>query len=291
MPAVTVVIATRDRRPGLLRTLGELRALPERPPVVVVDNGSADGSPDAVEAAYPEVTVLRLGRNLGSVARNVGVARAGTPYVAFADDDSWWAPGALTLAAAAFDRYPRLGVLAARVLVGPRQRPDPLNAVLAASPLGQPDDLPGPPVLGFLACGAVVRRAAFLAAGGFDEVLFFFGEESLLAWDVTAAGWACAYLDTVVAHHHPAAAGAGSARARLQRRNALLTDWMRRPLPVVAARTAAAARAAVRDPVARGALRDAVGRGGAAWRRRRLLPARVESAIRLVEAGRPQAAG
>jgi hypothetical protein len=42
---VTVVIATRDRRDELLTTLGHLRALPERPPVIVVDNGSTDGSP------------------------------------------------------------------------------------------------------------------------------------------------------------------------------------------------------------------------------------------------------
>lgn len=53
------------------------------------------------------------------------MARAGTPYVAFADDDSWWAPGALAEAVALFDRHPRLAVLAARILVGAEQRPDP----------------------------------------------------------------------------------------------------------------------------------------------------------------------
>ena len=49
------------------------------------------------------------------------------------------------------------------------------------SPLEREADLPGPSVLGFLACGTIVRREAYLQAGGFDPLLFFFGEEELLA--------------------------------------------------------------------------------------------------------------
>ena len=52
---VTVVIATRNRRPELLRTLGRLHELPDRPPVIVVDNASADGSAAAVLDRYPAV--------------------------------------------------------------------------------------------------------------------------------------------------------------------------------------------------------------------------------------------
>ena len=37
--------------------------------------------------------VVELGENLGALARNVGLRETGTPFVAFADDDSWWAPG------------------------------------------------------------------------------------------------------------------------------------------------------------------------------------------------------
>jgi hypothetical protein len=43
---------------------------------------------------------------------------------------------------------------------------------------GAAPDLPGPSVLGFLACSAIVRRSAFLDVGGFDDILFFVGEES-----------------------------------------------------------------------------------------------------------------
>ena len=103
MPAqpdrVTVVIATRNRRPELLRTLGRLRDLPERPPVIVVDNASADDSPAAVRDRFPAVTLRVLPRNAGAAARNVGVALAATPYVAFSDDDKARISAAVTLTA------------------------------------------------------------------------------------------------------------------------------------------------------------------------------------------------
>ena len=159
---------TRDRWPDLQASLPRHEA-----PVILVDNGSSDGTPDVVRRHFPHVDVVELGGNHGSVARNIGVERARTPYVAFADDDSWWAPGALEAAADTLDAHPRLAVLAGRLLVGADERHDPVCALMADSPLGRAADLPGPSVLGFLACGAVVRRDAYLAAGGFDDVVFF----------------------------------------------------------------------------------------------------------------------
>src|SRR5581483_3846245 len=173
------------------------------PPVIVVDNGSSDGTADAVRAAAPDVLLLRLERNMGAPARNVGVRAARTPYVAFSDDDSWWEPGALRVAAETFDRYPRLGLIAARTLVGAEREPDPINEALADSPLPARPGLPGPPVLGFLACASVVRREAFLQARGFDSVVFFVGEERLLAYDLAAAGWDLCHVPDVVAVHQP----------------------------------------------------------------------------------------
>src|SRR5690348_10804754 len=112
MPAeaqVGVVVVTRDRAETLLHTLERLRALPGPPPVVVVDNGSRDGTPRAVRERFGEgVRVVEAGRNLAAAARTVGVQATGTPLVAFADDDSWWAPGALERIAGAFAAHPSL---------------------------------------------------------------------------------------------------------------------------------------------------------------------------------------
>jgi GT2 family glycosyltransferase len=276
---VTVVIATRDRWPDLEHSLPRHEG-----PVILVDNGSTDGTPARVKERFPHVEVVRLPTNRGAVARNIGVKRARTPYVAFADDDSWWAPGALERAADLLDAHPRLGLLAARMLVGPDDEPDPVCAVMAASPLGNDPDLPGPSVLGFLACGAVTRRSAFLAAGGFDDVLFFMGEEELVALDLARMGWGLAYVDEVVAHHHPSESRNPEARAALAARNHLLTLVMRRPWSVVL-------RTVVDDlrggRPGRRAVATAVLRLPRALARRRTVPPQVERAVQALSVNEP----
>ncbi|WP_024936632.1 glycosyltransferase [Actinomadura welshii] len=265
---VTVVVATRDRAGELRRSLRRHTA-----PVIVADNASRDGTPAVAEAAG--ATVLRLPRNRGAAARNAGAQRASTRYVAFADDDSWWAPGALERAVEILDAHPRTALLAARVLVGEEERPEPVSEEMARAPLGRPDGLPGPAVLGFLACSVVVRRDAFLDAGGFSDVLHFGGEEELLALDLAAAGWGLAYVPELLVHHHPSALGRDpAARRRRQARNRLLTAWLRRPLPVVA-RTAASALGS-RD--GRAALAGAARALPALARARRPVPPAVEAA-------------
>src|SRR5919199_374000 len=146
-------MATRNRAQEAVGTLHRLEALPERPPIVVVENGSTDGTPDAIAREHPHVRVIGLGENIGGAARNVGVDACEAEYVAFADDDSWWEPGSLARAAAVFDAHPRLAAVSARVVVGPEETLDPVCAELEASPLPA-TGLPGPAILGFLACGA-----------------------------------------------------------------------------------------------------------------------------------------
>ncbi|UUU25514.1 glycosyltransferase family 2 protein [Streptomyces sp. DSM 40750] len=280
--SVGVVIATRNRAPSLARTLRHILDLPGRPPVVVADNASTDGTRDLLARDFPQVRVLNLPSNRGALARTDGVRSLDTPYVAFSDDDSWWAPGALSRAAGLFDAHPRLGLLAARTLVGPAVEPDPLNEVLATSPLGRATDLPGTQVLGFLACAAVVRRSAYMDVGGFHPVLFFGGEETLLAYDLAARGWGVTHCPDVIAHHHPDPTPR-TGRPAVVRRNDLLTAWLRRPLPYALARTRDLATEARRDPHARQALRETLARLPAALGARRPLPPHVERAARTLD--------
>ncbi|MFH8755831.1 glycosyltransferase family 2 protein [Streptomyces atroolivaceus] len=274
---------TKDRPDSALRTLDRLAALPERPPVVVVDNGLDRAVTEALRAHPVGAQVLAPGRNTGALGRNLAVRRAETPYVAFSDDDSWWRAGALRRAADLLDAHPRLGLLAARSLVGPEQRDDPLNELLAHSPLPPEHGLPGRPVLGFLGCACVVRRCAHLEAGGYHPLLFFGAEETLLAYDLATAGWGVSYDPSVTAYHHPDP-GVRPGRAARLRRNALLTDWLRRPVHVAVRNTVALSVAAVQgDAVASAALGEAAVRLPAALRLRRRLPLRVERSVRLLE--------
>jgi GT2 family glycosyltransferase len=279
MPAselVTTVVATRNRWHRLRQSLPRHTG-----PVILVDNGSTDGTAARAREHFPRIEVMALPVNRGAVARNIGVAQARTPYVAFADDDSWWARGALATAAELFGRHPRLALLASRILVGPEQRLDATCRLMAASPLGTAADLPGPSVLGFLACGAILRRDAFLQAGGFDEVVFFFGEEERLALDLAVAGWGLAYVAEIVAHHHPQpSADRGADRAVLASRNRLLTAVLRRPWPQVA--RILRAELGNGRPGWQGAA-AAMPRLPGALRQRRRLPADIEAARRALD--------
>ncbi|WMY77350.1 glycosyltransferase [Citricoccus sp. I39-566] len=266
----TVVVATRNRREELLAYLGHHEA-----PVIVVDNASTDGSPEAIEAAFPRVRVVRLPRNRGAQARTVGARLADTEFVAFADDDSWWSPGALRRGEELFAGHPRLGLLAASIAVGPDEVPDPINAVLADSPLGPASAGSGPRLLGFVACAAMVRRSAFLQVGGFDPVVRFPGEEERVALDLAASGWELAYAPELWVHHHPSSLREpNETRQRELLRSRLLTTVMRRPWAAVGHELRSAATAGSRG---RHALASALPRIPAAVRRRRPVPASVEA--------------
>jgi GT2 family glycosyltransferase len=279
----TVVVATRNRRAGLLQTLDRLVELPERPPVIVVDNGSSDGTPAAVRSRHPAVEVIALGENRAALARNVGTRAARTPCVAFSDDDSWWESGALAKAETLFSVYSHLGLIAAKIVVEPGGALDPTCAAMASSPLGNDgNQLPGPRVLGFVACGSVVRRSAFLKAGGFSERLWFGGEERLLAVDLAAAGWAASYVDGIVAHHEPASERDPAERRRLLARNALWFAWLRRPFPGATAATLNVVRKAATDASARAGIGDAFRGAPAVLRERRPVSSDLERAIRRV---------
>ena len=254
-PRVAVVVATRNRRASLLRTLARLEALEERPPLVVVDNASSDGTPTVVRKRFPAVPVISLTENLGPAARTIGARSVDCPYVAFSDDDSSWHQGALARAAALFDEFPRLGLVAAHVVVGESERDDDTALAMRESPLAPDVELPGPPVLGFLACGCVVRRSAFLAVGGFRG-RFTGSEETLLAVDLAAAGWHLAYVSDVVAHHDPSGGERTAERRRSDAWNALWFAWTRRPARTALARTAPLVRSALTDPAIRRAFAD-----------------------------------
>jgi GT2 family glycosyltransferase len=283
--SVGVVIVTRDRRDELVATLagverswgrhlGALQPVAPAVPFVVVDNGSTDGTVEALESRFPWCRVLLAGTNRGAAGRTDGAAVLDTDLVAFADDDSWWPPTELARAAAHFAAHPRMGLLAARVLVGPGEVEDPVCADMAASPYTAPPgvELPGPAVLGFVACGAMVRRRPFLDVGGFHPRYGIGGEEALLALDLAAAGWGCAYVADVVVHHHPSASRDPRRRRAVMVRNDVWTAMLRRPLPIVAAELESVAAAALEDEAVAAGLEEALAAADELWSQRRALP-------------------
>ncbi|HEX4790865.1 MAG TPA: glycosyltransferase [Actinospica sp.] len=279
----TVVIATRNRSEELCGTLERLFSLPEQPDVIVVDNASTDATPREVGSRFPAARLVSLPDNRGAAARTVGARLARTPWIAFSDDDSWWSAGSLERAAACLSRSPRLGLVAARPVIEPDGISDPVVRRMADSPLPRAPRAPGPAVLGFLACAAVVRRTAYLGVGGFHPLLFLGGEERLLAYDLVAAGWELAYREDVVAHHQPSPQRDPLARRALDLRNQALIGWLRRPVRRALGLTADLARRATEERAARRALLSLGAMLPHALRERSPLPAEVEARVRLLE--------
>lgn len=302
----TVVVITHNRRDDLMHTLDRLAELPERPPVIVVDNASQDGSAEAVRRRHPHVRLLEPGRNLGAVGRNLAARLVSTPYIAFCDDDSWWDPGSLAGAADLLDAHRRLAAVTARILVHPHPegtgapgggqgRPghrataspepteDPIVRELRHSPLAGPSWLPGPALGSFLAAATVLRADAFRAAGGFSPRLVLGGEEELLAADLATAGWWLCYADSLTIHHRPSPHRSTATRRRQGIRNTLWFCWLRRSGPSAVRRTVRLAFTVPRDRTSLRAFAQAA--AGLPWvlRERRPLPTAIERRFRMLE--------
>jgi GT2 family glycosyltransferase len=225
--------------------------------VVVADNGSADDSL-AVLARYPEVRVLRFGRNRGfGAATNAGIRATDSRYVATLNNDAVPAPGWLAALVAAADAEPAVGMCASRMVLA--ARPDRLDSCgIALDRVGIAWDLFGGQPVGadaglvepFGPCGGagLYRRAMLAQIGLFDEEFFAYLEDVDLAWRARAAGWRCRYVpDAQVVHQHSATGGEGSPwkhyllgrnKVRLLAKNYPAALW--RCLPLVVAYDAAA---------------------------------------------------
>lgn len=124
-------------------------------------------------------------------------------------------------------------------------------------------------------------REAFRAVGGFSPLLFFAGEEQLLAYDLAAGGWVLSYVPDVVAVHCPATRRPPSRwRRSMEQRHAVITTWLSRPLSTAVAESAGLARRASNDPAALRALGGVLVRLPLALAGRHVLPAPVEAGAR-----------
>lgn len=276
---LTVVLLTYNRVDELLRTLEHMTRLPEQPAMIVVDNASTDSTAAMVAKHYPQARIVTTSRNMGAAGRNIGVQLAQTPYVAFCDDDSWWAVGSLERAVGILDMYPTIAAVCGRILLGDEEREDPICGVMAASPLPS-TGMPGPVLLGFIACAVVFRRQAYLDAGGYEEKFFVGGEEELLTLDLAAAGWRIVYVPQLTVHHHPSPQRDNPGRQKVVLRNALWVAWLRLPAASAWEETRRLCRSAPSRQVLKAALLNAARELPWVLRKRKVMPEQVHSMYR-----------
>jgi GT2 family glycosyltransferase len=207
-PEIAVVVSTYRRASLLGELVAALEAQdlsPNRYEVVVVDNGSADGTWDElrrlVGSTLLRMAVRRLDVNLGpGGGRNRAVALVRAPIVAMTDDDCLPTSGWLTGLVSAMSE--EIDVVEGRVVADPEGKDTmgPWDHTLWVTP----------PTPFFATCNMAYRKEAFEAVGGFDETdtvtsrhggRHAFGEDALLGWRVLARGGHAAVADEAVVRH------------------------------------------------------------------------------------------
>jgi GT2 family glycosyltransferase len=226
---VSVVVLSYDSRADLERCLLSL-AGQQRPAdqVLVVDNGSRDGSAAMVAASFPQFERLELGTNLGYCrANNLALARCPGEAILFLNADVELAPDFLAQALVPFERDPKVGLVCAKLLRDDRRTLDSTGQYWARDRrvgergYGQPDrgqfERPEP-VPSCCGAAAFYRRAMIesIAPGGelFDEEFFAFFEDLDVGLRAARAGWSAVYWPRAVAYHRRG--GTQSGRPRFQ---------------------------------------------------------------------------
>ena len=199
---------------GCLQSIAEQTLAPDE--VIVVDNGSDDGSLEYLRDQHPRVRALAQRRNTGfAFAANRGIEAASGELVALINTDVVLSPDWLARMAAALRVRPAAASVACKMLSLSEpgvlyDAGDILRRDGACEQRGRfmPDggayDVPGD-VFGACAGAALYRRDAVLGVGGFDERYFAYLEDVDLALRLRLAGWTCAYEPAVCWH-----AGEGS---------------------------------------------------------------------------------
>jgi peptidoglycan/xylan/chitin deacetylase (PgdA/CDA1 family) len=203
VPEVSVVIPTRDRRHLVLRTLESALAQQDvELEVVVVDDGSRDGTAEALAAVGdPRVTVIRFEESRGvAAARNTGIERARGRWIAFLDDDDLWAPRKLRNQLDAAARSGATLVWSAVLYLDEMARVRRVEAGPDPAELGA--RLRAGNVIPAVASNLMARTELMAERGGFDTSLSHLADWELaarLAADTTACR--CASADVAYIDH------------------------------------------------------------------------------------------
>ena len=211
--ASVLIVCTNDRR-HLDVCLRSVLAQDYAPlEVVLVDNGSTDGSVEYVEATFPAVRIIRNGRNLGYTgANNRGFALATGQYVAILNPDTEVAPDWLSSLIRGLEAHGRPAIATSKMLFFDQERRGEVNAcgnvvhftgLAFCRGLGKPSEqYRHTEVVGAVSgCAFAARRDVFEQIGLFDDDLFLMLEDTDLSLRARLAGYECLLVPDSVVYH------------------------------------------------------------------------------------------
>lgn len=220
-----MLVVNWNRKELLRQCLLSVRAQDGTPPeIVVVDNGSRDGSAEMVASEFPGAILIRNSENRGfCAANNQGMSASTGEFIALlnndAEADSNWI---VSMLGAMRDRT-SVGMVACKILVHENPKridkaghliyPDGQNRGRGTGALDDGAYDTPQEVLWPDGCAALYRREMLDEIGGFDEDFFAYADDAELGLRGRIAGWRCWYApDAVVRHHRGSTLGLGSAR-------------------------------------------------------------------------------
>jgi GT2 family glycosyltransferase len=169
---ISAIILAYNRSTEVLITIKKLQelqaTLPYELELIVVDNASTDDTSNLVKTSYPEIKLVTRTINNGVAGWNDGFALATQPYLLVLDDDSHIESG-LTTAIDYLEKNPSVGILALNIV----------DQELKGDPLLDPEEAwkHQQKIMGFIGCGAVIRKAVYEKIGGFAPWLFIYTHE------------------------------------------------------------------------------------------------------------------
>jgi GT2 family glycosyltransferase len=229
-PLISVVIVNWNRRDLLRACLDSLAAQTfTNFEIIVVDNGSDDGSAAMVREFPRPIHLIENRENRGfCAANNQGFSVSQSEYIALLNNDAEADPGWLQAMLDTIQIKPDvgetdLGMVASKILVWEDPRvidkcghliyPDGQNRGRGHGQLDQGQFNRQEEVLWPDGCAALYRRAMLDEVGGFDEEFFAYADDAELGLRARIAGWTCLYAPgAVVKHHRGATLGLNSAR-------------------------------------------------------------------------------
>jgi GT2 family glycosyltransferase len=250
-PKVAIVIPTWNSAALLPRLLDSIAAQTEPIELLVVDNGSDDGT--VARLAERGIPHLTRAENTGfAAAVDLGAERTAAPYVMTVNADTELEPGSVATLLAALEADPGLGGVAPRILqvegegrdaeaarlysVGQALTRDGRAVELGAGERQGPDARRGGEVFGVCGAACLLRRELFAELGGYDRSYFSFYEDVDLNVRARVAGWRFAYVPEAVVWHlgnaswMAEAPRPGAWNARLVARNRAVTQARFMPL-------------------------------------------------------------
>lgn len=216
VPTITVITVNLDGKDHLEVLLASLEEQSYQGPieVIVVDNGSKDGSVEFLQTRHPNVRILRNDSNQGFARPNNQAAAVATgELLALVNNDMRLAPDWIEVMVAKLKGSSEdVACVGSRILKWDGSAVDFIRGTVAFNgmgfqpgfdaPIDSPEAKDYPDELLFACGGALlIRRAVFLDAGGFDEDYFAYYEDVDLGWRLWVLGHRVLFCPEAVAYH------------------------------------------------------------------------------------------